>query len=527
MNPVAIAVAPPEFRSRHRWLFDNLERVYPVAFVPRTLRSVPAGEPAIVLADELPDLPAHIPRTLVYLSGPDDRPVHQEIGFTGAGVLDERLRGRVLEERSLPPLEPLVLTGGDTLAQCNGGPVWVRRRGAGGPVDVVRLPAGAACRERMLWDNIQEHRFFFLMTMVHHLYAILAGSGWTPPPLRAAFVVDDPNFRSMRYGHFRFADVARLARAERFHVSIATAPIDLAVTSRRMAAFLAAHADVLSVSIHGNDHIHHELLLPGSEEAALPVLCRMMTRVEEFERRHRLPVSRVLVPPNELCSAPTLRALRRFPVAAVCTSRPWPWLPGDTWADTAGPEDGMLCWQPGDRVEEGMAVIRRSMIPNNMVFRAFLNQPVIRYFHHTEFRDGMDLPRTTADEINTLGGVQWMSLGELAATNVESRVHGNTMIVRPFSRHVQVAVPEPVTHLRVEGEYVSAAESVVLVDGVPRGHDGRGTDPAVVRAGTVVEVQLVHTRPVEIPGCSGASTSPGAWAHRRLSETVDRLRLPR
>ena len=70
--------------------------------------------------------------------------------------------------------------------------------------------------------------------------------------------------------------------------------------------------------------------------------------------------------------------------------------------------------------------------------------------HHHDVSSGLDLLNGLADSINHLGPVRWVSMSEIARTHFQSRTEGQTLVVRPCSRLVRIAIPEGITQLRVE-----------------------------------------------------------------------------
>jgi len=524
MDPVRIGVSPPSYRDRLDWLFGLLEQAYNVRFCATSPERIHAGGAGIVFHEEgePPPLP---PAALLYMVDASGPAATQELSFTRDPLLDGRFHGRTLTEKSLPLLRPLCAEGARVLCSSAGGPVWVRRETRSGRCDVVRLPGGDWLSRVTLWENLQDQRFFIVLTLVHFLKSVLGDSGWRPPPLRAVIMVDDPNLRTMRYGEFRFADVVDAARRHRFHVSIGVSPIDLPATSRAVVEFIRRNADVLSLSIHGNDHTHYELLRITDEGRALAVASQMLRRVERFENRHRLRVSRVVVPPNELASEHFVRALGRLPFDAMTSSRPFPWLPPNAWTSGAGPDDGLLAWFPGSFVAGGFPIIRRSGYARSLVQRAFLDQPLIRYFHHGAFSGGMVRAIQAADEINTLGKVRWMSLEEIALSNLQTRLEGGTLWVRPFSRRVQVEIPRGVRELRVAlpAARWEGPPLVARVDGRPAVSPAAPTISVI--PGSTAEIALVRDDAVDHRAFSDSRAPLPAWLHRRAGEAVDRLRL--
>lgn len=518
-------MAPASVRKKLNWLFSALERAYPVSFPGADPSALRAHDASILFREEDAELPRPAGRCLVYeLDAPGTARV-QRVAFRDVEDVDRRLRGRTLEERSLALLRPLETAGGEVLAMAGGAAVWVRRRGPGGTTDHIRLPGTEGLMPPLLWDNLQNHRFFFLLTLVHHLYGVLNGSGWVPPPLRASFIIDDPNLRRPTYGFLRYPELAGAARSHRFHASIAVNALDLAATSSRMARFMAEHRDVLSLCVHGDDHSRRELMKPAGEDEAVALLSRMVRRIEAFEARWGIPVARVLVPPHDLCSPVVLHALARFPLDAVAVTRPFPWLPPDGWSAGLGEAEALAGWHMADFVAGGVPVIRRSAIPDNMIFRAFLNQPVIRYFHHPRFAGAMEVPLAAAREINAMGEVHWCSPGAIARTNYDAWVSGDGMLVRPFSRGIAVSIPESVTQLRVEAPSIWAGEEAEFWDEGGRSATLPDGEAAEVIPGSCVRVRFRHPHPVAYRRVRVAPTPVAAWMHRRLGEAMDRLRL--
>jgi hypothetical protein len=174
-----------------------------------------------------------------------------------------------------------------------------------------------------------------------------------------------------------------------------------------------------------------------------------------------------------------------------------------------------------------MPVIRRSAIPDNVVFRAFLSQPIIRYFHHGRFSGAMESPLAAAADINALGDVHWMSLGEIARSNYACRCEGNLLVVRPFSRRILVAIPHGVSTLQVDTSLVRA-EGMLLVVGGSRPVDVNGlSETYSVSPGSPVDIALHHGGPVSYQAGVSRRTPFAALVHRRLGEALDRMKVRR
>lgn len=132
------------------------------------------------------------------------------------------------------------------------------------------------------------------------------------------------------------------------------------------------------------------------------------------------------------CSEFAIHQMLRLGYDGVCISRPYPWL------ERPPSEDPLAQWWPSDIVA-GVPVFSRYNLHklwDDIVIRAFLDQPIILYGHHRDLSGGMDILERAAKQINALGEVSWMSLGQIARSNYTTRTEGNSLRVRLFSRHI-------------------------------------------------------------------------------------------
>ncbi len=279
------------------------------------------------------------------------------------------------------------------------------------------LAEGEALRERL-----RPGRNKALLALARFLAELTADLRPAPPPLHAAFVIDDPNLRRPRYGHIDYAELLGDARAHGYHVSIAMVPLDgrLAHGDGEATRIFREGRKHLSLCIHGNDHDGPELGRPTREEDARALVAQALRRTAAFEQRTGLNVDRVMVPPHERLSEPVARALRAFGFDALCTTRPYPWVadtPERHWL-ARPPEVGPLAaWGPVDLVAGGLPVLLRAEFDHpreDLALRAFLGQPLILYGHHELLAEGPGALAEAAAQIDRLGDVRWCSLGEMA-----------------------------------------------------------------------------------------------------------------
>jgi hypothetical protein len=277
------------------------------------------------------------------------------------------------------------------------------------------LAEGEALRERL-----QPGRKEALLALARFLADLTAGLRAAPPPLHAAFVIDDPNLRRPRYGHIDYAELLSDARAHGYHVSIAMVPLDGRLASARAVRLFREGTEHLSLCIHGNDHDGPELGRPSSDADALALVAQALRRTAAFERRTGLRVDRVMIPPHERLSEPVSRALRACGFDALCTTRPYPWV-ADTlerhWLARPPDVGPLAAWGPVDLVAGGLPVLLRAEFDHpreDLALRAFLGQPLILYGHHDLLAGGPGALAEATAQINRLGDVRWCSLGKMA-----------------------------------------------------------------------------------------------------------------
>ncbi len=512
-----ISVAPAsEFEKRSR-LFNAFERAFPVRFAGGHPADGPACDGAIFLGVK-PDDGDALP-FLAMNAAAGDRRESRWIEFLDVPEVDRRLRGRRLVDRQLGGLGSC--PGGpqvQVLALSDGQPVWARHRsGTGGWA--ASLPGELGAHET-LRDRLRETSFFSLLPMVQFLREVTRGLALEPPPLRAAFLFDDPNLHGRSYGHMRFPELAAHAQEHGYHVSCATIPLDGWWVNPRAAEIFRRHQARLSLCMHGNNHTYHELAAPGSLDASLALVSQALRRVWRLERTSGCSVDRIMVAPHCVCGQTTMRAMGLLGQEAICISRPYPWL------EHAPSDDPLAQWGIGD-VVEGLPVIPRwplAWSDDDIVFRSYLDQPLVLYGHHDDLAPGLNVLAARAEMVNSLGEVTWCRLREISRTNLLKRSEGSTLHVRLVSRRVRVEVPAGVDIIRLDGPFQWDAEEIRADGGTVLVDRAIELSPEVSRVGAVVEIS-VHPRdardPANIPS---PRFSVRPWIRRALTESRDRVR---
>src|SRR4029077_9833256 len=116
-----------------------------------------------------------------------------------------------------------------------------------------------------LHDVLNEYRFLEMIPLLHWLRAIGVDSPSDSSTLRACFIFDDPNLHWPRYGFVDYAELAKRAQKENYHVAFATIPLDTWFTHQETAAIFRNNRQRLSLLVHGNDHTKAELARPCAE----------------------------------------------------------------------------------------------------------------------------------------------------------------------------------------------------------------------------------------------------------------------
>jgi hypothetical protein len=443
------------------------------------------------------------------------------VRLSDIAAVDPRVRGVTLTDRVVGAS---LAAGGEVLAAAGATPVWTR---SGGPVpmDRVRCALPELTPDQVLYALLSQ-RAIASVALIHFLRRLFEGRGWQAPPLRAAFVFDDPNLRRRSYGFIDYRGLVEHADAHGYHAAMATIPLDATRAHRATLALFKQRPDRLSLVFHGNDHLKHELLIPGDDDAALAMVAQAVRRIERFERRYGLRVERIMMPPHGLCSEHTARGLAAVGFDALSAIHPLPW----TAEHPSSPP--LVAWTPAEFVG-GCAVIPRDALTSteaDLALRAFLDHPLVIYGHHEDVAGGLEPLADAAARVNRLGAVRWTSVGEIALTNHLQRLVGRRLVVRPFSRRLRVDVPNGAAVLTVEAPQPSGTELELsgwsLGTGPVRPF---GVDAELARDG-VHEIRLHGVHDVDPHSVPAPAWRPWPKLRRAGTELRDRalpLRLSR
>lgn len=436
-----IAVFPAPTDSQLQRLLRCLAGAFPVRFVPVTSLQQFGHDALLLLADndgsQLRDL-AHVAAVYSAPAGPfHAKGAVDSIQLADTEELAAPLRGQKLVGVVEAPVSARELDGFKTLAAAAGRPLWqVSLAGAVRLHYRASLPAPGLADGQEVIDVLHESGFIALLPLVDFLRRLSEDDAWQRPPLRATFIIDDPNLHYPRYGHVDYQAFADHARVTGFHTCMAMVPFDGWYINPQAAAIFKNHPKYLSLSVHGNDHENKELASPVSDRDAEATIAHALRRVAEIERKSGVPIARIMVPPHGACSATFFGVMARAGFQGATTTRTSVWRHSNL--QERAPGAGMALAE----VVRGLPVIHRFRFKTDrwqhrIAISAYLNHPLLVYGHHEDFADGFDAFDEVVKQINLLGAT-WLTPAELFASNYESRKSDGVLWIRPFSRTVVI-----------------------------------------------------------------------------------------
>ena len=442
-----ILVAPKAEFDAQAPLFRLLSRLYPADFAADSLDSA-EGDGTIVWAKSNTEVREVTARNLPALVvAPPQRPripvPHGRVRFGSGFWLERCFRHQTLNEDGIREFGPLTLANGEEpVCYLNGRPYWTSRQEGSTRVCTVALGPPYLTEAHTLYHHFNRRTWLRLLPFLHFVKRLTAADDWSPPPLRACVMFDDPNLHWDTYGHIDFRSLAAHAETCNYHAAFAMIPADAWYVRPRTAQLFREQASRLSLLIHGNDHTPAEFGNGGTMDEHARALAQALRRVDRFERRSGIAVSRVMAPPHGAFRADAGDPMLRLGYEAVCVSRSSlkNWNEDRRWPQSFG----------HDMVEflgEGFPVIpRQAMGPgqeDSYRLAAFLDQPIIPHGHHGDCADGLELITRVADAINGIGAVTWSDMTTLSRTNYQTRRLGDTLHVRMLSRRVTLPAPDP------------------------------------------------------------------------------------
>ena len=314
--------------DRNRGLFEALERVFPVRFEARTSgetgdldarrgawrsdRSL--GCPCLIATRKPPQSESPASPWQRFASHPPRR-------WTLACEARSSTTHGPEASRPLAP-EP----GDEVLAE---GPerTPLDQKGEGeGQVHRVALSPAQHDSSLPLRAQLRAGRFLSLLPLASFLGELTEPQQWPRPPLRASFVIDDPNLRWPTYGFIDFRSLAAHAAATRLSRDDRPGSARLLAGERLPPLASSRNPPSRSRSVFtdsptaGTSWSDFDRLARLAE--SLPWRCGGSP---SFERRAGVRVDRVMAAPHERCSAVATEAMLQLGFEALVIDRANPW----------------------------------------------------------------------------------------------------------------------------------------------------------------------------------------------------------
>ena len=408
------------------------------------------------------------------------------------------------------------------LASTEQGPVWTVRNNSG----ANHFRTGFTILELLPDESFNSifhgERFMEMLPLLDWLREICSRDAFEGPPLRACFIFDDPNLHWPRYGYVDYRQIITQAEKENYHVAFATIPLDTWFTHAATAALFRNHPNRISLVVHGNDHVKHELARPYTRPERVGLLQQAIHRIQRLEQRAGVPVCRVMVPPHGACSEVMLGELPRHGFKAACISH------GSLRAhNPTSPWVGTLGYRPSELIL-GCPVSPRWGLAGNttnvILVAAYLKQPLILRGHHQDLKAGLEILNQNAQMINSLGRVSWSNMTKLSRGNFQWRQDGSVYRLKPLGQKITVKLPADVKRLVIDnpGEGVWESWQITGADGAR----------SVVRAGELISLTEKHAGVLTIETIitqtasakyAGFRWQMSAFVRRLLTESRDRL----
>lgn len=383
--------------------------------------------------------------------------------FGDSRILEPCLRNQTMAGAGSDSFSLLAVeTGDDIVASVDGRPVWLARCLGKATCQIVAAPATVLRDGKFLIHNLAKDKFLQLLPLLNFLRQLVKDIDWRSNSLPACLVVDDPSPYRPSYGHLNFRRLAEHATAHNYFVSLAVIPLDTWWVHRDVAETLRSFHPRMSIIFHGNDHTSNELLVGqgGSNGCGLRA-AQAVRRMDRLRERHGLDPLKVMEPPHGVIGAGMLPHLLALGFEASL---------GTTDIliryNATSAMDANFGLDRSHFLAAGLPVLPRiKMTPdwrNDVIFAAFLRQPIIIALHHWDFADGSKLVAEIAGLINQLGAT-WMTPLEIARTNYKEMRKDKELEIKSFSLRFNVAVPAGITSVRIHRPWLREREMDELI----------------------------------------------------------------
>lgn len=244
---------------------------------------------------------------------------------------------------------------------------------------------------------------------------------WQGSALFANLTIDDP-FLVEPYGRLSFEKLVHEMDAHRFHATISFIPRNFDRNEQNTVSLFRSRPDRFSIAVHGNNHDRREFYRYSSKDWIEPFsmktrqehernLFQALVRMDEFSRLTGIPYDPVMIFPQEIAPAHTLRLCKQLGYIATINGSNVP-------LDSVLPRRIKMSFRPFNFSFYSFLNLRRVKVEyySELQIRAdlFMGNPLFLYAHHNLFEPGIERFNSVADLINSLSSkIEWASLGKI------------------------------------------------------------------------------------------------------------------
>lgn len=393
----------------------------------------------------------------------------------------------------------------------------------------VTRPADAA-----IWFS--DHGFF--IEIAPYLIFIKQAFGeyaWHADGSYANLTIDDPWLRDI-YGPLRYSDHLQQMDSANFHTAIAFIPWNHDRSfSPRVVNLFSQRPDRFSLSMHGNNHDHHEFneyeKTAGAAWPAKPLpeqeadIRQGLARMNAFQKATGLSCDPVMIFPHSIAPAATLTLLKKYNFLITVNA-------GHIPLGTQPPTDPLF-WLRTAGSFGGMASLNREgsnrRTSADIAIELFLDNPVLFVEHLLYFRHSASAFNRTAELVNRIQpDVKWVSLGTIARhLYLVKKQNDGTYAVRMLSPEINLKNSGSAlrTYHIEKSDPGDIPIEQVLVDGKPAIYSQTSGIhlTLIVPPGTEKKIQIIYKNGFDPELEDLSKKNRHINALRRLSEIRDRF----
>jgi hypothetical protein len=522
-NPIKIAVSPAKAYESHRALFDMLSFGLNVVFEPFAPGACTDLRGLIVLESDPAGVRGANENGLssyqVYSAATNQCSEQSEIAFESSLIVHAAFRNKSLRDAGLETYCQIPESA-ECLARVDGRPVWSVSQRGNQQTHTVGIDLPPFLSGEQFTKYFRSSRWFSMLPLLHFLRHLLGPEGWLVPEPRAAFIIDDPNLHGRRYGYIDFAGLVKHAEAHKYHATIATVPLDAWYFDSNVAGLFRTHKKQISLMMHGVNHIADELARGYTDEESLALLAAGLRRIAAFESRSGLTVGRVMAAPHGAFADSIANPMLRLGFEAACVSigSLVHWNPDKSW-----PVDlGLPPVQPLGSL--GLPVFHRTGTNETDVrLSAFLGHPVVIATHHQDCVANFARFEELANVVNQIVDVRWTSIENISRTNYVSRVDGEMLCVTPYSRRLEIQIPQGIVVCQLQTSPFCREMTIDLRQ--QRSNSvGEKAGAQYYVSNSMLHLHLPAGDPIDYRGVSAMRLGPWPVLRRILAEARDRAK---